>query len=137
MEQMDGTQTTDELIVDHLQEAGDLDPGAVLGLIVALREGGFLDPARPDVQALVHDHLDRASAGRRKLRDFAKNLRIAWAGAERLRRGRLPRRAEALLPSRAGGARRRLVALVGLVAFIGVQQSGRYQLSSTPRRPRR
>ena len=50
MEQMDGTKTTQELIVDHLQTAGDLDPGAVLGLIVALREGGFLDPARPDVK---------------------------------------------------------------------------------------
>ena len=128
MAQMDGTKTTQELIVDHLQAAGDLDPGAVLGLIVALREGGFLDPARPDVQALVQVHLDRASAGRRKLRDFAKNLRISWAGAERFVEGAYHgglklffRPAMVVL-----GA---LVAIVGLAAFIDVQQSGRYQLS--------
>ena len=125
MEQMDGTKTTQELIVDHLQAAGDLDPAAVLGLIVALREGGFLDPARPDVQALVQTHLDRASAGRRKLRDFAKNLRISWGGAEGFVEGAYHgglklffRPVLVVLGS--------LVALVGLVAFIGVQQSGRY-----------
>ena len=128
MAQMDGTKTTQELIVDHLQSAGDLDPGAVLGLIVALREGGFLDPARPDVKALVQIHLDRASASRRKLRDFAKHLRISWSGAERFVEGAYH-----------GGLKLffqpvmvvlgALVALVGLVAFIGVQQSGRYQLS--------
>lgn len=128
MAQMDGTKTTQELIVDHLQAVGDLDPGAVLGLIVALREGGFLDPARPDVKALVQLHLDRASAGRRKLRDFAKNLRISWSGAERLVEGAYRgglwlffRPVMVVLAS--------IVALVGLVAFVGVQQSGRYQLS--------
>ena len=128
MEQMDGTKTTQELIVDHLQTAGDLDPGAVLGLIVALREGGFLDPARPDVKAIVQLHLDRASAGRRKLRDFAKHLRISWSGAEGFVEGAYNgglklffRPVVVVLGS--------IVALVGLVAFIGVQQSGRYQLS--------
>jgi hypothetical protein len=71
MRQMDGTRTSEELIVDHLQAAGDLDPGAVLGLIDQLRESGFLAPARPHVRSLVTDHLDRASHGRRKLREFA------------------------------------------------------------------
>jgi CRP-like cAMP-binding protein/Zn-dependent protease len=130
MAQMDGTKTAQELIVDHLQAVGDLDPGAVLGLIVALREGGFLDPARPDVSALVQLHLDRASAGRRKLRDFAKHLRISWSGAERFVEGAYGgglklffRPVMVVLAS--------IVASVGLVAFIGVQQSGRYQLSTT------
>ena len=65
MARMDGTQTVGELIVDRLQTDGDLDPGAVIGLVDALREGGFLEPARPDVRALMKDHLDRASRGRR------------------------------------------------------------------------
>ncbi len=130
MAQMDGSKTTQELIVDHLQAVGDLDPGAVLGLIVALREGGFLEPARPDVKALVQQHLDRASAGRRKLRDFAKDLRISWSGAEWFvagaYRGGLKYFFRPFMVVLAS-----IVALVGFVAFVGVQQSGRYQLSTT------
>ena len=44
MQRMDGTQTVGELIVDRLQDEGDLDPGAVIGLVEALRQSGFLDP---------------------------------------------------------------------------------------------
>ena len=105
MEQMDGTKTTQELIVDHLQAAGDLDPAAVLGLIVALREGGFLDPARPDVQALRTD-APRSSLGRAaeaaRLREEPADL---LGGRRGLRGGRVPRRAQVLLPPGAGGAR--------------------------------
>ena len=129
MEQMDGSRTSQELIVDHLQSSGDLDPGAVLGLIVSLRESGFLDPARPDIGALVRDHLDLASRGRRKLRDFAKHLKIGWDGADRFVRGAYN-----------GGLRvfflpwmiavSAIVALVGLVCFIATQQAGRYSLSA-------
>ena len=130
MRQMDGTRTTQELIVDHLQAAGDLDPGSVLGLIVALREGGFLDPARPDVRTLVRDHLDRSSAGRRKLRDFAKNLTIAWSGAERFVEGAYHSWLRVFFrPVMVAIAS--LVALIGFAAFVEVQRSGRYQLSGT------
>ncbi len=130
MEQMDGSRTSQELIVSHLQSAGDLDPGAVLGLIVSLRESGFLDPARPDVTALVRDHLDIATKGRRKLREFAKHLRIGWDGADGFVRAAYN-----------GGlhvffrpwmvAVSSLVALVGLVAFVVTQQAGHYSLSSS------
>ncbi len=127
---MDGTRSAQELIVDHLQAAGGLDPGAVLGLIAALRENGFLEPARPDVRALVQDHLDRASKGRRKIREFTKNLRIGWDGADRFVRGAYD-----------GGLKvffrpwlvavSSLVALVGFAAFLETQRSGRYQLNAT------
>jgi putative peptide zinc metalloprotease protein len=128
--QMDGTRTSQELVVDHLQSSGDLDPGAVLGLVTALREGGFLDPARPDVHALVGDHLERASAARRKLRRFARDLEIAWDGAERF-----------VVSMYRGGLRfffkrpvivaASIVAAAGFVCFVAVQRSGRYELSAT------
>jgi CRP-like cAMP-binding protein/Zn-dependent protease len=129
MEQMDGTRTSQELIVDHLQSAGDLDPGAVLGLILSLRESGFLDPARPDVSVLVRDHLDLASRGRRKLRDFAKHLKIGWDGADRFVRGAYSAGFRVLfLPWMVVVSA--LVALVGLACFVVTHQAGRYSLSS-------
>src|SRR4029079_8584082 len=82
MLRMDGSQTVGELIGDRLPAGGDLDPGAVIGLVEALRQSGFLEPASPYVRALVQDHLDRASKGRRKLREFSKNLKIGWDNAE-------------------------------------------------------
>jgi CRP-like cAMP-binding protein/Zn-dependent protease len=130
MEQMDGTRTAGELIVARLQEDGDLDPGAVLSLIGALREHGFLDPWRQDVRALIRAHLDRASRGRRKLREFAKHLRLSWDGAERFVHraydggGKVFFRIPVIVVST-------IVAVAGLACFVAVQRSGRYELSST------
>ena len=130
MQRMDGTQTVGELIVDRLQDEGDLDPGAVIGLVEALRQSGFLDPARPDVRALVRDHLDRSSHGRRKLREFTRNLKIGWDDAERLVAGayRAGLKVFFLVPVALVGA---AVALGGLTCFVVVERSGRYTLSST------
>jgi CRP-like cAMP-binding protein/Zn-dependent protease len=130
MRQMDGTRTSQELIVDHLQAAGDLDPGAVLGLIDQLRESGFLAPARPHVRSLLVDHLDRASRGRRKLREFAKELKIGWDGAERFvvacYRGGLKLFFRPWMVVLAG-----TFAVIGFAAFVETQRSGRYVLSET------
>jgi putative peptide zinc metalloprotease protein len=130
MSLMDGSRTAGELIVARLQEDGDLDPGAVLGLIEELRDNGFLAPARPDVQGLIADRLDRASRGRRKLREFGRNLKIGWDGAERFVRavyhggGKLFFRVPVLIACAA-------IAVVGFACFVDVQRSGRYTLSST------
>jgi putative peptide zinc metalloprotease protein len=130
MERMDGTQTVGELIVDRLQEGGNLDPGAVIGLVEALRQSGFLVPSRPDVRALVQDHLDRASKGRRKLREFSKSLRIGWDDAERLVVGayRLGLKLFFRVPVVIVGG---LIAIGGFACFVEVERSGRYALSST------
>ncbi|HEX3298614.1 MAG TPA: cyclic nucleotide-binding domain-containing protein [Actinomycetota bacterium] len=127
---MDGTQNVGELIVERLQTDGDLDPGAVIGLVEALRRGAFLDPARPDVSALVQDHLDRASRGRRKLREFSKSLKIGWDNAEGFvesaYRGGL--KVFFRIPVAIAGG---IVAIVGFACFVVVEHSGRYTLSAT------
>ncbi len=130
MGQMDGTRTVGELIVSRLQDAGDLDPGAVLSLIEELREQGFLDPARPDTQTLIIGRLDRASSGRRKLQEFGKSLRIGWDGAERFvqRTYRLGGKLFFRLPTLVLCS---VVAIAGFACFVAVQRSGRYELSST------
>jgi putative peptide zinc metalloprotease protein len=130
MRRMDGSLTVGELIVERLTADGDLDPGAVMGLVEALRRSGFLEPARPDVSALVQDRLDRASSGRRKLREFTRNLKIGWDDAETLVAGayRSGLKFFFRLPVTILGG---VVALIGLACFVDVQRSGRYTLSST------
>ena len=130
MQEMDGSRTAGALIVSRLQQDGDLDPGAVLGLIEELRENGFLEPARPDTRALVAARLDRASTGRRKLREFGKTLRIGWSGAERLVQGAYEAGGKLFfrLPMLVAAS---AVAIAGFVCFVVVQHSGTYVLSST------
>jgi CRP-like cAMP-binding protein len=130
MRLMDGTRTTQELIVARLEGSGDLDPGAVLALVTSLHEGGFLDPAPVDVPAAVREHLDPASPARRKIRGFVRSLRIGWDGADRFVRA-----------CYRGGLRfafvpwvtalLALLALAGAVAFGFVFASGRFEISGT------
>ena len=103
----------------------------MLGLIAALRENGFLEPARPDVRALVQDHLDRASKGRRKIREFTKNLKDRLGRRRPLRARRVRRRAARSSSDRGWWPSPALVALVGFAAFVETQRSGRYQLNAT------
>ena len=128
--QMDGTRTSQELVVDHLQSSGDLDPGAVLGLVTALREGGFLDPARPDIHALVGDHLERASAAAGSSgasREISRSHGTAPSDScVRMYRGGF--RFFFKRPVIVGAS---LVAVAGFICFVAVQRSGRYQLSAT------
>jgi CRP-like cAMP-binding protein/Zn-dependent protease len=125
---MDGTRTSQELIVAHLEEAGDLDPGAVLSLVTSLHEGGFLDPAPVDVPALVRDRLDPASSGRKKIRGFFKTLRISWDGADRFVRAcyRGGLRFAFRPPVTALLA---LLAVAGLAAFAATVTSDRFTFS--------
>jgi CRP-like cAMP-binding protein/Zn-dependent protease len=81
---MDGTRTVDELIVERLQEDGELDAAAVAGLVEMFRVEGLLEPRSVRVTDVITDRLDPASPGRRKLREFGRSLKIGWSGAERM-----------------------------------------------------
>jgi CRP-like cAMP-binding protein len=130
MDLMDGSRATQELIVAHLRGEGDLDPSAVLGLVSSLHEAGFLDPRPLDAAALVRDRLDPASPGRRKLRGFAKDLKIGWDGADAFVSA-LHRRFLRYFWLPPVAALAGLFAVVGLACFLSVNATGRFKLSTT------
>jgi CRP-like cAMP-binding protein/Zn-dependent protease len=117
---MDGTRTVPEIIVERLEDEGDLDAAAATGLVMALQTGGFLDPHPPDVEESLKARLDPAPAWRRKLRGFAKTLSIDWSGADRLVKWWY----RVLLRwvfTPVGAALASAIAVGGLIAFITVQ----------------
>jgi CRP-like cAMP-binding protein/Zn-dependent protease len=81
---MDGSRTVGELVVERMGEGGGLDAEPVTDLVLALHEGGFLDPAPIPTDELIVDRLDPSSPGRKKLKRFGKTLSIDWKGADRL-----------------------------------------------------
>jgi CRP-like cAMP-binding protein/Zn-dependent protease len=129
---LDGTRTVGELVVERMGSGGGLDAEPVTDLVLALRDGGFLDPAPIPTDELITDRLDPSSPGRKKLKRFGKTLQIDWKGAHRFVRFsyryffkpffRLP------LTLAAG-----LVAAAGMAAFIDVQLSGDFSLGGTHR----
>ena len=127
LELMDGTRTVAEIIVERLEDQGDLDAGAATGLVMALQSGGFLDPHPPDVDESLKDHLDPASPARRKLRTFVRTLSIDWSGANRLVTWWYQRILRWCFTP-AGVVVAGIVAVGGLVAFISVQRGGRFDL---------
>ncbi len=133
LELMDGSRTVAEIVVDRMEEEGDLDAGAATGLVMALQSGGFLDPHPPDVEGSLKDHLDPASTARRKLRTFAKTLSIDWSGADHLVKWWY-RNLLRWCFTRVGASVAGLAAIGGFVAFIAVERSGRFGLgdSSAP-----
>lgn len=124
---MDGTRTVEELIVDRLQEQGDLDPSVIVSLVDLLRSGGMLGARPLDIPGLVASALNPASSARRRLREFATTLRIGWGGAERFTiavyRGGLR---WAFTP--VGVIVLAAIAFLGLAAFVGVFTSDRFSL---------
>lgn len=127
VEGLDGSRTVGELIVDRLTDSGDLDVGAVAGLIESLRRAGVFDPAPVDLPEILTERLDESSASRRRLRGFVKDLRITWHGSDRLVRSLYNGGVKYLFrPGVLGLAM--VVALAGFISFIYTATSGKYQL---------
>lgn len=124
---MDGTRTVADITVERMGDGGALDAGATVALVQSLHEGGFLDPRPVDVASAVADRLDPASPARRKLRTFAKTLRLEWSGADgfvrRLYRGGLKYVFTPWVAALAVA-----IGIGGFVAFLSVQRSGRFGL---------
>ncbi|HEX6844682.1 MAG TPA: cyclic nucleotide-binding domain-containing protein [Actinomycetota bacterium] len=127
VEGLDGTRAVGEIVVDRLAESGDLDVGAVAGLIESLRRVGIFEPAPIDLPEILTQRLDESSASRRRLRAFMKDLRITWHGSDRLVRAVYDGGARYLFkaPVIALAA---IVAAVGLVSFVFTATSGKYEL---------
>ncbi len=127
---LDGTRTVGEIVVERLQESGDLDPSAVTELVQALYEGGFLQTNYRNVTAAVKHALDPVSGARRHARQFVKELSVEWTGAERLVRW-FYRHGLKWFFVPAVGIPAFGIAIAGFVAFVAVQLSGRFELSAS------
>jgi CRP-like cAMP-binding protein/Zn-dependent protease len=127
---LDGTRSVSDLIVERLDDAGDLDADAIIGLTGSLYEGGFLDQAALDTQTVLERALERSRTSFPKLRKFAKTLQIEWEGPDPaltsiyqriLRYFFKPISVIAMI----------VIALGGVAAFISVERSGRFHLNAT------
>jgi CRP-like cAMP-binding protein/Zn-dependent protease len=127
---MDGTRTVADLVVEQMEAGGGLDAESITDLVGALAQGGFLDPVPIPTDELLAARLDPASEGRKKLRRFGKTLSIEWKGAERLVAAayRYVLKPFFWWPVTFVTA---IVTLVGFIAFLEVNSSGRFSLSGT------
>jgi CRP-like cAMP-binding protein/Zn-dependent protease len=127
---LDGSRSVSDLIVDRLDEEGDLDADAIVELTQSLDEGGFLDPAPLDTRAALQRALDRSRTAFPKLRRFAKTLNIEWEGPDPV----VTRVYRSVLryffhPIAVGLMM--AVAVGGVAAFLSVERSGRFHLDAT------
>lgn len=124
---MDGTRTIADIVVERLQDSGDLDVEAVAYLARALHDGGFLEPRPTDVYKAVRARLEPPSQAR--FRKFLKTLMLEWRGADGFVRSWYEGGFRFFfLPP--GALLATIVSIAGMVAFIVVQSSGRYHLEA-------
>jgi CRP-like cAMP-binding protein/Zn-dependent protease len=124
---MDGTRTVKEIVVESFQESGDLSLDGVVDLVRQLRTTNFLTEHYVDTTEIVRRAAHPTTMARSKAREFAKTLSIDWTGAHKLvawlyRHGLrfffIPAVAVAAL----------VLAVLGLVAFVAVYESHRFDL---------
>jgi len=124
---MDGTRSVGELVVARLDGTGDLDPSAVTALVLFMYREGLLDPQPLDVHALVTEAIrPKPSLTDRFLR-FMKTLRLDWPGADGHVRWWY-RTVLRFLFTPASAAITAVIGTAGLVAFLAVVASHRYQV---------
>jgi len=124
---MDGTRTVKEIVLEEFESSGDLDPDAITDLVRTLYEGNFLEQRYRDVDELVKRALDPVTERRRRARTFAKTLSIEWADANRVVQWFYDHglKHAFLKPVVAFEA---IVALVGVIAFVRLTQSGDFTI---------
>ena len=102
---MDGTRTVGDIIVERMDEEGELDAAGVSQLVQTLELGGFFEPAPVGLEQGLERGLDPLTPSQRKIRIFMKTLSIDWTGADRLRPLVVPHAPQADLPPHRSGGR--------------------------------
>ena len=126
-QQMDGTRSVAEIVVEHLEGTGDLDASAVTDLVTFLRREGFLEPLTVDVPAAVGAAIRPTPTVSDRILNFAKTLRIDWTGADRHVRWWYTSPIRRLF-STTGACVTALIAVGGFIAFLFAHVSGRYAI---------
>ena len=81
---MDGTRSIEEIVVQRLEESGEIELSGVADLVLTLYQGNFLDRPYVDVDAAVARALKPGTSVSRKFRTFAKTLTIEFGSPQRL-----------------------------------------------------
>ena len=126
---MDGTRSIGEIIVERLEEEGELDAAGATELVQLLDGAGFLEPVPVGLEAGLARAIDPLTPAQRKIRIFTQTLSIEWTGADRFVRWW---HRTLLRPffHPAGFAVAASIAAAGLVAFGAIFASDRFELGS-------
>src|SRR5206468_2599598 len=76
-------RTVREIVVDQLEESGDLELSGVADLVRALYWGNFLERQYLDVDKAVERAINPVSRSKEMRRQFVRTLRVDWNGADR------------------------------------------------------
>ncbi len=125
---MDGTRTVKEILVQQLEDTGELELGGIADLVRSLHVGNFLDRRFIDVDEAVAKAMKPVSEARKRARTFASTLTIEWKTAERPIRAAYESvlKYAFTLPAQIVMA---VVVLLGLAAFLRVVSFHRFSLS--------
>lgn len=81
---MDGTRTVEEIVVERLEESGEIELSGVADVVLTLYQGNFLDRRYLDAEAAVQNALKPGTRATRKFRHFAKTLTVEFGSPQRL-----------------------------------------------------
>jgi CRP-like cAMP-binding protein/Zn-dependent protease len=124
---MDGTRPLRELVLDRLQDSGELDLSGPAELVQTLYSANFLDRSYVDAAAAVARAVHPVSPGRERLKKFAKTQMIDWKGGDRVARAAY-RYGLRFLFTPVGVAVALVVEVLGFLAFLDLVNSGRYTM---------
>jgi len=127
---LDGSRSVSDLIVERLDDEGDLDADAIVELTGSLYEGGFLDPAPLDTEKALERALERSRTSFPNLRKFARTLQIEWEGPDPVVT-KIYRRTIRYFFHPISVFVMIVIAFGGVVAFLAVEHSGRFHLNAT------
>jgi putative peptide zinc metalloprotease protein len=119
---LDGSRSIADIVIEQLEGGGDLDLAAVVDLVAALEDGGFLETTPIDVDEALQKALFPPTF-RRRVAAFASTLSIEWSGAETLVRF-LYRHFVRHLFTRTGLIFSAVLYVLGVVALIAVIRRG-------------
>ncbi|HJS27084.1 MAG TPA: cyclic nucleotide-binding domain-containing protein [Actinomycetota bacterium] len=130
LQMMDGTRTVKEIVVERFRESGDLELDDVVDLVKMLRTSNFLTDRYVDTTDIVRRAADPVSVGREKAREFVKTLQLEWKDAHRLVEW-FYRHGVKYFFKPAVSIPAGVIAFLGFIAFIAIQQSGDFQLGGS------
>jgi len=81
---LDGTRSVEEIVVQRLEDAGEIELSGVADIVLTLYESNFLERPYVDSMTAVKEALDPRPSIRKKLRRFARTLTIGFGSPQKM-----------------------------------------------------